>query len=390
MTIHSEFAQGWTGRGTLTDLVDELERQKDSKIDFVADGRDLNVQADGETLRVRPASAQVGEFLDADGVALSLRSVKQFGARLDPPVPGRFSEALTVGHPDIAAAMLNDLMHANGKRHLVRCLDGKVRAVLSDSYRIMDNFDLAFTALGVVKQGGGEVIEASLSDTHMRLKFTTRDVWDVIETTRTRSDKGSWYAGGIGSEEHLSRVAAKSGDDLPGGPGTVHPLVTLSNSETGHGGLHCRIGILQGICFNLATVEDVVTRIHLGSKLDAGIFSEESIAADSKAIMLKARDAVQAAFDPAKFKLIVAKSREATTDEIAAPQTAVSNFVDAAGMNDDDKESILAHFVRDYDQTRYGLAQAVARYAQDVDDADDAASIEDSAGKLILTPAMIA
>ena len=386
--VHSEHATGWRGRGDLQTMVDELKRQLDSKVDFVADTRGVNIQADNNQLLVRPASPQTGEFIDAAGVPFATRAAKQFGERCTPRVPVKFTEQLATDHPDIAAALLNDLSHATPARRLFRCLDGQVRAVLSDRYRVMDNYDLALTALNAVREHEGEVVECALSDTKMRLKFTTRAVFDAIEENR-KGDSGSWYAGGMGDGAHLRRVGARTGGELPGGPGTVHPLVTISNSETGNGGLNVRVGILRAICFNLSTVEDVQCKVHLGGQMDAGIFTAETISADSKVIMMKCSDAITAAFQPDVFARLVARCNEANSDVIAAPTAAVDNLVGNAGLSETARDEILSHFLRDYDSTRYGLAQAVSRHAQSFDDADAGTDMEDVAGALIASPALV-
>ncbi len=53
------------------------------------------------------------------------------------------------------------------------------------------------------------------------------------------------------------------------------------------------------------------------------------------------------------------------------------------------RDALLAHFVRDYTPTRYGLAQAVARLAQDTDSPDEAADLEAAAGQIMTKPALV-
>jgi hypothetical protein len=287
--------------------------------------------------------------------------------------------------------IVNGLHLETPSKRLVRCLDGKVRAWLSDSYRIIDNFDMAFTCMEEAQRKQAQVIEASLSDTHMRIKFTTQQVWDTIDIKQRSGPQGEWFAGAIGNRELHGKtiLGATVRKDLPGGPGTIHPVITVSNSETGHGGFHVRIGILMGICFNVATLEDVVSQIHLGERMQEGIFSQETISADSKAIMLKARDAVRAAFDTEKFKSIVATAKAAQSDKIEQPSAAVNNIVETNSMNEEHREALLAYFLKDYDQTRFGLAQAVSRLAQDIEDGDDAYEMERLAGQIIKNPKVL-
>lgn len=390
-----EFASptsGWSGRGTLTSLVAELDRQKATKLDFVVDSRTVRVErakggANDGAMMLVGLTNQAREFVQ-DGMPILPKALLQFGERVTPNIPTKFLKELLEQRPDRCAELITNLLHDTGNRNLIRCLEGRVRAFLSNKFRIIDHYDLAFAALDVAREKGAEVFECGLSDTSMRLKLCDRKVWDVIDTVRQDS-KGSWYAGGLGDQKFLSKVAAHSKGDLPGGPGTVHPAATISNSETGHGGLNTRISILAGICFNLATVETVVARVHLGEVMEVGILSQEAIAADSKAIMLKARDAIRAAFTPETFAKLVAKCRAAAEDPIEAPTTAVNNLVANAGLSDAARDSILAHFLKDYNPTRYGLAQAVARYAQESDDADASSDIEILSGKLIETPSLL-
>jgi hypothetical protein len=119
------------------------------------------------------------------------------------------------------------------------------------------------------------------------------------------------------------------------------------------------------------------------------LLSEETIAADSKAIMLKCRDLIQASLDPKVFGRIVIVARRAQADTIEAPSAAVANLVENAGLSDADREGILAHFLRDYDQNRWGLAQAVSRYSQECDDAETASTLESVSGKIITSGSLL-
>lgn len=393
--VVAEMSQGgWSGRGRLDQLVAELERQKDSKIDVVLDGRSfavkaVSVEGGKNHLVITPVTPAAGEFLDKAGARVNDHALHQLGNRCAPGVPEKFLKNLVEERPLRAAELATGLLHDEGGKHLVRMLDGRVRAMLSDRYRVIDHYDVAFTALEVAKASNANVFECSLSDDRMRLKLTTTEIWETLNVTR-QQETGKWYSGGLGNQDFLSRVAARTQGELPGGPDAVYPVVTIGNSETGHGGFNVRIGILAGICFNLATIEEVATRIHLGERLDVGVLSAEAITADTRAILLKVRDGIRAAFDPKKFKAIVARCRKANEEEVAQPTSAVANLVANAEVDEDHKASILEHFLKDYRPTRYGLAQAVARAAQDVEDPDQAASLEELSGKLIDEPKLLA
>jgi hypothetical protein len=380
------------GRGNLRLVVEELKRQKESRVDFVADLSDLGLTRinDKFPFGLYGRTARVREWLVEDSLDFTAGAFSQLLEKASPSVPKKFGEALLKSNPTRLVDLLNGL-HADAghEARLVRCLDGKVRAWLSDHYRMLDNYDIAFTALDVANRNKGQVIEASLSDTNMRLKFTSQAIWDRLDVAQNTPAGGY---GHLGNHQFIGSSANNGpslGEDLPGGPGTVHPLVTISNSETGHGGYRVRIGLLFGICMNLVAIDEVICQIHLGGQLDAGIFSQDTIRADSEVIMKKAADAVRTAFDQDKFKKLVARARQAQTVQITQPTAAVNHLIESQNINAEHQEALLESFLKDYSQTAFGLAQAVSRRAQDLDDGDAAYELEAIAGKIITTPALV-
>lgn len=380
---------GWSGRGSLDSLVRELERQIDSRVDFVCDTRHLAFDADFDdhsnvVLKMRPNSPLTEEWLPAEGVTLRPNALEQIGEKVNPSVPSKFIKTLAAVKPQACANLLNDLFF-EGSRQLVRVLDGSCRAFLSDSYRCIDSYDLAFKALEVAKDVDARVLEASLSERAMRIKFIHPTVWEVVNETRL-GDKGGWYAGGLGNQKWLSKVAAGSRGELPGGPEAIYPAVTIGNSETGNGGVFIRLGILRGVCFNLATVEDVVWKAHLGAQIEAGVLSRKTIMLQNQVLMSSLDDSIRAAFDDEKFRALVAKIEGSMDVPVTNPTSAVNNIVRDFGLTEESKASILEYFLgtQYVDQTAYGLAQAVARAGQDFDDADRAEDYERAAGAIML------
>lgn len=386
----------WNGRGNLAQLVRELERQKESRLDFVVDTRQVMVGSGQEsgTLNLVPKSGtQVTEFLPTDGMLMQDRAIKQLGQRVEPKIPAKFIGELVAHDDAVAADLVNGLLSGktnDGHRRLIRTLDGRVRAVMSSQYQILDHYDLAFAALEAAQAHGGQVIEASLSESQMRLKFTSQQVWDVLDGAQ-RGD--GQKPGAFGNQEFGNRAGWWSNPNyshnLPGGGGTVYPLVCIENSETGEGGLRVRIGLLAGICFNSSIVHQAVGVSHIGKAMGVGRYSEETRSADAKAIMLKARDEIISAFNPEVFKALIAKVRNSAEDPIEAPTMAVDQVVSRSELTEESRDKILTYFLKDYQPTRYGLAQAVSRYAQDCEGVEQAAQVEEVAGSLMVSRALI-
>jgi hypothetical protein len=281
--------------------------------------------------------------------------------------------------------MLTDLMHADGKRYFFRALDGSVRATLSNRYRVLDHYDLAFTALNVAKEVGGEVIEARLTDDTMRISFTTRSVVESLNMDDGNAHR--WVRGGVGTQgnaRHLQRIGVQVGDEIPGGdPESVSPIITVSNSETGRGGLSVRIGLLRWVCVNGAIISDEMSKVHTGEAMTPGVYTEKTQAAAAKTIMLQASDTIRAAFSPAQFRKMVDQIRSVGRRPVMNAAEAVDNVVKLHTMTEDERDSLLSHFAV-YPKNQYGLGQAVARLAQDTDSAERANDLEEIAGNVMM------
>lgn len=383
----AEFSRStWSRRGSLKDIVTELQRQKESRVDFTCDLRAVSTVVEGGGVKLVPIGVAERELLESGGTPLMLQAVRQLCERLEPAVPAKFFDALADKRSTRAQALLDGLMIDTGGRVFVRVLDKKVRAVLSNRYRVLDHYDVAFTAMDTAKKHNAEIIEANLTDRSMRIKMISRELFDVLDSRR--SADGNWYIGGLGNQKMLNRVAARTEGDLPGGPGTVWPAVTISNSETGHGGLNVRFGILAGICFNLATVEAASVTVHLGTAMEAGVWSEKTRSLESQTIYNKASDAIAAAFNKATFDRIMSTCKGAASVKIDSPSMSIDNVINRLALPEGRRDELMEIFCRDYASNAWGLSQAISRVAQNEDDGDDAAVFEEAAGKLLATPSL--
>jgi hypothetical protein len=385
-------AQSFKGRLPLEAMVRKLEEQAKTKVDAVIDSRMLQVtpqlgEQDKPTgvlmLGGRPDAPQVREWMGAEALPIRDSALPQVGERANPVKPAmntRWLRAMAADQPEITAELLTRLLGEKKRRRLVRMLDGTVRAFLDQQYRCIDHFDILPVLLKKLRECGGEVIEGGLSEKHMRIKCTTKAVWDAVADVR-RNEDGNWYAGGLGVG--LRQVAAKSWGPLPGGPGTIYPVVTFTNSETGHGRLNARVGILMGICFNIATVEEILAEVHLGSSMDAGIFSDETRKREAALIISQVNDTIDTAFETEPFRQLIARVKAACEETIYAPAPAVDHLVEFAGLSQEDRDSIFGSFVADYKPTVFGLAQAVTIHAQKVDCPDKCVELENLGGTII-------
>lgn len=383
-------AIAWTGRGNLRSLMAELERQRESRIDFCCDTSMLRLRAAEGSVRLVPAHVQAAEWLPSEGVQISDHALGQIGECAKPAVPGKYMRDLRDANPLAAAALVNAT--GTAQRRFVRVLDGHCRAFLSDSYRVMDHYDTTFAALDVAKNVGAKVLECSLTDSHMRIKLVNSAVFDRIAD---RQEQG----GGAHEFVRMGQGANpryRDAIDFTGGgfeqvaPGLVHPVVTISNSETGEGGLNVKVGIFEAYCLNTALVDTAVRQIHLGRKMEEGVrYQRDTQQADATAMGLKIRDVITQAFNQDGFAELCGRVRAANAQTIEAPSAAVGRLVDAGLIPESRKDALLEHFLGRGNKTAWGVAQGLTRLAQDSEDPAESAELELLAGKIIAQPKLV-
>lgn len=376
----------FNARCDLRSAVNELQRRMQSRVDFVADARQMDIRvSDGKVYLLAKAGTPMSEFIDSTGAELTPNAVSQFLEKEDVPVPAVFGGKLIQSHPDVAESLLRELLHRGKERRMVRMLDGRVRAFLSDRYKTLDNYDLAYQALKVAKTVGAEVLECHLTDDVFRLKMIDRKLWGDLVAAKDENKK----AGELSSHRWIGRNFVNPGEDLPGGAGTVWPMIGLSNSETGRGGCHVNIGICHAICLNGAVIDKAMRAIHLGAELPSGILSKEAIDANARTVYLQVRDILTAAFNHDQFHAMIDRLNGNASRPIAAPAMAVDVCISEGWIPAEVRDAVFSHFIADYRHTVGGLSGAISRTSQDIDDADKAEEMMEVAGNVLANPSAL-
>lgn len=286
-------------------------------------------------------------------IPLSGNALQQLLGRVN--VPGRFYSYLTgKGFNDVSGNLVRELIQKDpNRRLLVRTLDGRCRAVLSNTYKILDNADLFFAAFEKFEQHEAEIWHARLSDDGMDLFGVRGNVSAEVTTDRTFDPGDGW----------ASRWFGKAGD--------VHnPAVRITNSETGEGGLHVDLAILRRVCCNFNVWCDGVSQIHLGKILSADdglLQSDETRKSAGVYVWNKVKDAITTAFDEVRFTALMARLNETTQQALPDPVKAVDNVVAEYEITDERKRAIEKALILSCDNSRFGLIQAVTEAAHTAD-----------------------
>lgn len=214
------------------------------------------------------------------GYGLHRHALGQVGERAG--VPGAYLAELAAGEPwqrHLAAHTLDECFQngdAGGKRHLVRSVNGEIRGVLSDKFRRLDSRPLLDAFGEECAKVGAVPVDAHATDVRVGMKAVLPYVMEPV-------------------------------------PGEALALgIEWSNSDFGAGKHAVRAFILRLWCLNGATMEDVLSHVHLGGKLSDDLeLSQRTYALDTRTTVSALRDVVAAQLAPARVQNLLGTIRQA-------------------------------------------------------------------------------
>jgi hypothetical protein len=339
---------------SLVSLAQELERQLATKQDMVVPSSLMRCQTDdaGNCRMMIEARAGVEQY----GITNLAR--RQLAEKLK--IPYAYFERMREDQPALLDHNVNTWLKSENERRMIRTLDGRVRAVLSDRYRRLDNYDLAENVLPILQRLPDARFESvELTETKMYLKVVTPRV------------------------------------DYEIAPGDVCQAgIVITNSEVGQGTLSVQPLVYRLVCRNgLIASDRALHKTHIGRILQSEeetitVFKEETLAADDKAFFLKVRDVVEAAVSEATFRQVAEKMQKTLGIKLVGdPVKAVEVLANRYALNEVERAGVLRQLILDGDLSGYGLVNAITHYSHEVEDYDRATEFEALGGKLIELPA---
>lgn len=323
---------------SLQELAIELDRQAKVKKDYVATAGAMQMTAVNENFDL---------VIGNTPFQLNENAHRQLGLQLKIPAP--YYERMRAENPGLLMANVNGwFQQSPDTRRMVRTLDGTARAILSDRYRRIDNYEVAQKVLPIISEMQGARIEScELTDTRMYIKV-------VNERIQTEVVPGDIVQAGI----------------------------LISNSEVGMGSVSVKPLIYRLVCTNGMVADVGVGKRHVGR-------INESVDGDFRIFI---EDTVRAAVDEARFNALVQKLRDAKKAPIlpAAAPKVVELAAKEFDIRQSESEGILGHLIAGGDLSLYGLANAVTRHAQDVQSYDRSTELEATGYKIItMQPALL-
>lgn len=341
----------------------EAKRRAESAVDFLADTRRLALQYFCPKPAVQGTPMDVGltnqeRWKTKDGTAvdtdhghgilpLTRIAHQQVAERVG--IPWKYYERMLKDDQELLVRNVNNWFRDEPQTRMVRTLDGRARAFLSDRYHRIDDWDVVRQILPRFQEQRWRVVRAEMSETRMYIKA-------VIPRLEGEVRKGD----------------------------VVQAGVVLSNSEIGMGAVHVQPMIYRLVCLNGMITEDAaMKRTHLGARLEEGMFRRETIQADDDVFLMKVRDSLDTFEDPERFQRYVACLRTGSELRLEDPIGATRVLQKRIGLTDGETDGIQNRMLGAGESSdMWGLINGLTSLARDLDDRDRAVELERAAGSL--------
>jgi len=326
---------------SLMDLAKVIEENENSKVDYIVPSEKMGMSKDNALY-----ISDTGEFEITD------HCHSQIASKLK--IPKAYYDRMAE-IPYFRAYNVNVWMENSDENRMVRTLDGKARALLSDKFKPLDNFFMMQAFMPILAEHKDlEVKSSSLTEKKMYLQIVTPKLEGEI----------------------------KHGDYIQGG-------FTISNSEVGAGAFDIKEFMYRLLCSNGMVGTSHLRRTHVGKRIDTtndmvlDVFKEDTIKAELDAYQLIIRDVLANALTQTAFDNQLNKLRRASGDEITKVTKTVQNVTKRLNISEMYQDSMIENIYTEGNRSRYGLANSITHLAHQIENPDEAYEFEKMGNRII-------
>jgi hypothetical protein len=353
---------------TINELAAEVARQVASKKDYIAPTPKLSTQVTWllDNVEVPPgtpeAKAEVRLHVPINSHGMDLRITNHAHRQIHTHVgiPWAYYERMMLEAPDLFKENVDHWLAQGKGARMIRTLDGKARAFVSDKYRRLDNYDLLSAVLPLIQEQGLTVKSCEVGEDRLFLKATNPAMRADVSTPKQVGD-------------------------------IVEAGVVISNSETGEGSVLVQPMVYRLVCTNGMTRSDnTLRKYHTGAKNKAAndvpyeLLSDDTKLHSDLAFWGSVRDLTKEALTGRVWEDSVKAIREAQGQVIEASLDAVVEAVaEKHRLTGTEGDAILKHLIEGGDISKWGLTNAITRASQDATTYERASDLEEIGGRVI-------
>lgn len=326
---------------SLPDLIQTVNQEERQKKDHLIESNTLSVTTRDNTSYLNVP----GKF--SESYVLNDTARVQLATRLE--IPYRYAEKLRMEEPRLLDQNLNALLRRSNEKRLIRTLGLQCRAVLSPSYRILDNYSFLGTVLPMLAQmPDAKLNEAYLTETHLHISLIFQSAQGYVK---------------------------------PGDP--VRYGIMLVNSEVGMGSLSVWSFIHRLVCSNGLVVTEAdgpsVRRVHIGKRME-----DLTKLPSDREVWLEYGDVVRTTADSRRLPQILHRLQiAAQTPVMDAPEDAVEKMAKKFQLTKDEGERVLSRYIAGNDLSTWGLVNAITEAAKDAESVQRRVEMQTIGGRLL-------
>lgn len=376
----------------LRELITELQKENMQKRDFVLPAKCISMvngkivvtnNTNSDSLKNILKECGIGHSNDlqsSDKMELSCLEVMHTHLQDKLNIPTKYyNRMLSKDDKSLLDYNVSHWLQESKSNHLLRCFvdkeekKGYARALLSDRFKIIDNYDIMLTVLAAIKESGLNIIideerdergqtGCDLTDKSMYLRFVCPDIQ-------------------IDSPE-LVRMYRPNGTDNQVGNGIISGFV-IKNSEVGMGQFSIAPRAKVKVCSNgLFRTNEDFAKTHLGAKMEQYTtieWSDETKQKNLELIIAQVKDAIKTYVSEGYLGNTV-KYFEENNKQLEYPMDAIKAVTVSLKINEDKANDIINSFMKSGDSTAFGITQAITLFAHTKsEDADEQYELENKA-----------
>ena len=354
---------------SLQEIVKSLQEQNLQKYDFVVPSRliemyDTNLRVvnrdkldELSKLLLDTGLDLTDGFSDDEQINLKVLDVchSQIATRLE--IPKKYYDKMLnneFNHNILDRNVCHWLKQNGSKNYLLRTFvdkeqkEGIARAILSDRYNVIDNYDVMLATLDAIRESGLNVqIESGdITDRKFFMRFTLPDIE-------------------VQAPELLKNYR------VPDGRKSDNGIITgfvISNSETGFGKFSISPRAVVLACRNgMVFKNDAYAKTHLGAKMDEYStidWSENTRQKNYELVISQVKDAIKTFASKEYIGAKIQDLIEKGNSPLNHPVECVKNVTKHLSISEEKESNILNYFIQGADTSAFGVSQALTYYAQ--------------------------
>tara|TARA_R110000868_G_scaffold130029_2_gene339529 strand:+ start:874 stop:2034 length:1161 start_codon:yes stop_codon:yes gene_type:complete len=357
----------------LPQLVERLQGQNVQKADFVVPAQLISMK-EGRIIfpfdEIGQVLAQAGINTDSN-LSLEIMDVFHGGICDKLGIPRNYYNKMVGTHNALRDENVNHWLQNVGGNIMVRTFvdrvtnTGYARALLSDRYELIDNYDVLIAALTAIRETGLNVVVdvADITERKMYVRFTCPDI--EIQAPELMKHYRNPNTGGVGSGVVLGFI--------------------ISNSEVGQGTFSIAPRLTWKVCNNgMIVTADAYNRTHLGARKEVSsiTWSEETKTKTLELVCSQVKDAIKY-FATADYLSGKVQKIMDLNNPIEHPADTIRVISKELTFTEAQEKSVLDYFIKSGDMTSFGVVQAITFHAHADNDADARYDIESASENLI-------